>query len=103
MRRAPGELATEHALERREAVERALRLEAGDTRDRGEHLVHHAAAALERGAHLGDRVEVAAHRGERGALRDVGHVRRLVRLQVDRGGDHVGGPIIQPTRHPVIA
>ena len=48
-RRATGELATEHALERREAVERALRLEAGDTRDRRQHLVHDPAPTVERG------------------------------------------------------
>ena len=86
----PGELATEHALERGEAVERTLRFETGDARDRGEQLVHHPTATVERGAHLRDRVEVARHRGQRGALAHVGHVRRLVRLEVDRRRGEVG-------------
>ena len=42
-------------------------------------------------------------RGERGALAHVGHVRGLVRLQVDGGAVKSAGPIIQPTRQPVIA
>ncbi|MEJ7757647.1 MAG: hypothetical protein WKF83_16295 [Nocardioidaceae bacterium] len=55
-----------------------------------------------------DRISATADRSplERGdgrPLGDVGDVRGRVRLQVGRRLDDVGGPIIQPTRHPVIA
>ena len=47
-RRPPRDLAAEHALEGREAVEGALRLDAGHARDRREQLVHATAAPFER-------------------------------------------------------
>ena len=69
-----------------------------------EHRVHQRGAALEGRAHLGDGAEVAAHRGEGGALADVADVRRGVALEVDRRlgdvgrGDHPADP---PSRHRV--
>ena len=77
---------------RRVGVERALRGRAGDAVDAREQLDDQPAAAVERLAHLGDRVERAGHGGERRALRDVADVRGQVRLHVDAGRDHVGGP-----------
>ena len=65
--------------------------------------MHGTAPAVEGGAHLVDRREVAADRSERGSLGDVGDVGGGVRLQVGGGADDVAGPISHPTRHPVIA
>ena len=100
----PPSVAAEHPLERREGVERALGLQAGDARIAVEHAVDGAAAAVERLAHLRDRRQVARHGGERGALR-----RRWRRWRW-RGDCRLvaasmtsGGPIIHPTRQPVMA
>src|SRR4051812_19149996 len=64
-------LAVEQRVEAREAVERALRLEALDPRDRREDRVHRLASTRERVAHLRHRLEVAADGCPRRVLRGV--------------------------------
>ena len=54
-------------------------------------------------AHRGHGLEVAGHRGQGGPLGHVGDVGGLVGLDVGGGPMTSGGPIIHPTRQPVMA
>jgi hypothetical protein len=66
--------------------------------------MHGATAAIECGSHLDHGIERTSDSGKRCGLSDVAHVARRVRLQrFDAALMRSDGPIIQPTRQPVMA
>ena len=104
-RRPPrAELASERSLEGREGVEGTVGLDARHAGDGTQQLEHALPSTVERNPHLLGGVHRPGEARQGGSLGDVVDIRRRVRLEVRRGGDHVGGtdhPPHTPARHRI--